>query len=77
MRKSTREIKKTELFQFEQRPSKLLGIDDEDQDASPETDEEEGFFHEKLPGVSKSRVAKVSRSQKRYENEAASSSLYG
>lgn len=77
MRKSTREIKKTELFQFEQRLTKLPETDDDDHNSSPETDEEENFFDEKPRGVSKSRVAKISRSLKRNANEALSSSLYG
>lgn len=79
MRKSTREIKKTALFQFEQRQTKPPEpkIDDDDHNSSPDTDEEENFFDEKPRGVSKSRVAKIPRSLKRNANEALSSSLYG
>lgn len=59
MRKSTREVKKVELFQFAASSSKVVS-EYEDGDASPETDEEEDIFHEK-PVASKKKGSAASK----------------
>jgi hypothetical protein len=58
MRKSTREVKKPELFQFVPRTTKLRELIEENDHASPETDEEEDLFNDKQVAVQKARAVK-------------------
>jgi hypothetical protein len=67
MRKSTREVKKPELFQFVPRTTKLRELIEENDHASPETDEEEDLFNDKQVAVQKARAA----------SSSAPSSLFG
>lgn len=59
MRKSTREIKKPELFRFEESTNKSRKNYEEDDNASPDTDEEEDLFNEEPPTSSRSKKAQV------------------
>ena len=79
MRKSTREVKKPELFQFVPRTSKLREIVEDNDHASPETDEEEDLFHDKQVAVQKPRALKGPARSKAVTNtsSAAPSSLFG
>jgi cohesin complex subunit SA-1/2 len=72
MRKSTREVKKVELFQFAGSSSKVVS-EHEDGDASPETDEEEDLFHEKPVAIKKKGPA---ASKKKVYQELVGTSLF-
>ena len=65
MRKSTREVKKPEIFRFEERPHKSRDVDNDDDNASPETDEEEDLFHEKSNFIAKNQSTKSTAASKR------------
>ena len=87
MRKSTRNVKKPEIFRFEERPNKLRELDNDDDNASPETDDEEDLFLEKSSKAIKNRPAKSIAASKRSitntsvtassSSSSAPSSLFG
>jgi hypothetical protein len=78
MRKSSREVKKPELFQFVPRTSKLREIVEENDHASPETDEEEDLFNDKQIAVQKPRVIKgPARSKAVASSSSAATSSFG
>ena len=74
MRKSTREIKKPELFRFEESTNKSRKNYEEDDNASPDTDEEEDLFNEEPPTFSRSKKAPVAPKK---SVTTAGSSLFG
>lgn len=79
MRKSTREVRKPELFQFVPRTLKLREQIEESDHASPETDEEEDLFNDKQIAVAKPRGMKAPARSRAVANTslAGSPSLFG
>lgn len=71
MRKSTREVKKPEIFRFDERPQKSRDVDNDDDNASPETDEEEDLFHEKSNFIAKNHTTKSTAASKRSTTKAS------
>ena len=74
MRKSTRETKKPELFRFEESVNKSRKNYGEDDNASPDTDEEEDLFNEEPPTFSRPKKAPVAPKK---SVTTAGSSLFG
>lgn len=79
MRKSTREVKKPELFQFVPRTLKLRELVEENDHASPETDEEEDLFNDKQVVALKPRAIKDRARSKAMatSSSAAPTTLFG
>lgn len=75
MRKSTREVQKRTLFQFEEQTNKTRAQYEEDVNGSPDTDEEEDLFDSKP--VSKSKKSKAAPQKKKNSDNVSASSLFG
>lgn len=76
MRKSTRDAKKTELFQFAVNSKNSGGVYEEDDNESPDTDEEKDLFHVKPAAAARGKKAPVV-ARKKTQDASVPGSLFG